>query len=270
MPQYLRQQSLEERVAELERQIATLSRTNTIGSTTLTNGNLILRQGGSILVMSAQDPTRVVCRIGDLHTPDANGVPQMGMQLHRDTPANELVMALWQPDAGSGTGFPTQFWAVYDGSGNYVMTTDALSRKGVALPWRPVGFGATGFFSAPYAQGGTWTEILSAGVPCDAPKLHLDLQFVGDQVTSGGVTTNTGGAWRVMVNGAQVATGSVPATFSYVSPSVDVDMTPYYAPGNSAQVSVQVQQTSGASTGGRNGGAGSIIGDVRGSYLRGS
>ncbi|KJK55650.1 hypothetical protein [Saccharothrix sp. ST-888] len=266
MPQYLRQQSLEERVAELERQLATLSRTNTIGSTTLTNGNLILRQGGSIVVMSAQDPSRVVCRIGDLGTPDANGVPQMGMQLRRDTPANELTMALWQPDAASGSGFPRQFWGVYDASGNYVMTTDAVSRKGVALPWRAVGFGGTSFGSAPYAQGAAWTETTSAWVPCDAPKLHLDLSFCGDQIAG----SSTGGNYRILVGGNTAATGAVPATFSWVSSSRDIDMTPYYAPGNAVYVSIQVQQTSGATTGGRGGGAGSIITAVNGAYLRGS
>jgi hypothetical protein len=266
MPQYLRQQSLEERVAELERQIETLSRTNQIGSTTLTNGNLILRQGGSILVMSAQDPNRVVARIGDIHVPDINGVPQMGMQLFRDTPANELAMALWQPNAGVGSGFPQQFWGVYDGSGNYVMTTDAVSKKGVAMPYRAVGFSGSNFQSAPYAQGPTWTETASAAVPRDAPKLHLDLAFTGDQI--GGV--NTGGNYRVLVNGTQVATGAVPATFSWVTVSYDIDMTPYYAPGSAVTVIIQVQQTSGASTGGRGGGAGSIISAIQGAYQRAS
>lgn len=266
MPQYLRTQSLEERVAELERQLAALSRTNQIGSTTLTNGNLVLRQGGSILVMSAQDPNRVVARIGDLGVPDANGVPQMGMQLRRDTPANELTMALWQPNAAVGSGFPGQFWAVYDASGNYVFTTDATSRKGVAMPWRPVGFGPTSFISAPYSQGTGWAETASAWVPCDGPKLHLDLSFLGDQI--GGV--NTGGAYRILVAGGQVASGSVPATFSWVGVSLDIDMTPYYGPGSAVYVSIQVQQTSGASSGGRNGGAGSVISAVNGAYQRGT
>ncbi|GAA2112399.1 hypothetical protein GCM10009759_55090 [Kitasatospora saccharophila] len=266
MAQYLRTQSLEARVAELERQLEVLARTNTIGSTTLTNGNLVLRQGGSILVMSVQDPNRVVCRIGDLHNPDINGVPQMGMQLFRDTPANELTMALWQPDAYTGSGFPTQFWAVYDGSGRYVFTTDAISKKGVAMPWRPVAFNATAFASAPYAQDTGWTEISSTYVPLDAPKLYLNMAFVGDQI--GGV--NTGGNYRVLVSGTQVTAGTVPATFNWVNASLDVDMTPYYAPGTAAQVSIQVQRTSGATTGGRGGGAGAIIGSVSGSFQRGS
>ncbi|OKJ06830.1 hypothetical protein AMK19_23570 [Kitasatospora sp. CB01950] len=266
MAQYLRSQSLEDRVAELERQVEALARTNSISGTTLTNGNLVLRQGSSILVMSVQDPNRVVCRIGDLHNPDINGVPQMGMQLYRDTPANELTMALWQPNPSTGAGFAGQFWAVYDASGSYVFTTDAISRKGVAMPFRAVGFSPTSYLCAPYSQDTVWTEVSSAYVPRDAPKLRLEASFVGDQVAG----VNTGGAYRIMINGTQAAAGTVPPTFTWVNVSTDIDMTPYYAPGDAVQVSVQVQRTSGATTGGRNGGAGSIVGSVSGSYQRGS
>lgn len=84
--------------------------------------------------------------------------------------------------------------------------------------------------------------------------LSLGLVLIGDSVSS----TNTGGSWQVLFNDTTVvASGTVPATFSYVFPALSLDLTPYRA---SAQlkVSVQVRRTSGAPTGGKYGGGGSI------------
>lgn len=100
-----------------------------------------------------------------------------------------------------------------------------------------------------------WETILS---PRTAT-LSLGLVFIGDVVSS----TNTGGNWQVLLNSADVAaSGTVPATFSYVFPALTLDLTPYRAL-TQLKAQIQVQRTAGATTGGKYGGGGSIGGAPR-------
>lgn len=94
-----------------------------------------------------------------------------------------------------------------------------------------------------------WETILS---PRTA-SLSLGLVLIGDVVSS----TNTGGEWQVLLDAAMVASGSVPATFSYTFPALSLDLTPYRA-ATQLKVQVQVRRTSGAGAGGKYGGGGSI------------
>lgn len=89
--------------------------------------------------------------------------------------------------------------------------------------------------------------------------LALGLVFIGDVVAG----TNTGGEWRVVLDDSQVVdTGPVPATFAYTLPASVIDLTPYRA-ASQLKVQIQVRRTSGATTGGRYGGGGSIGGGPR-------
>lgn len=94
-----------------------------------------------------------------------------------------------------------------------------------------------------------WETILS---PRTAG-LSLGLVLLGDVVSS----TNTGGEWQVLLDTTVVASGTVPATFSYVFPALSLDLTPYRA-ATQLKVQVQVRRTAGASTGGKWGSGGSI------------
>lgn len=94
-----------------------------------------------------------------------------------------------------------------------------------------------------------WETILS---PRTA-SLSLGLVLIGDVVSS----TNTGGEWQVLLDATVVASGTVPATFSYTFPALSLDLTPYRA-ATQLKVQVQVRRTAGASTGGKWGGGGSI------------
>ena len=94
-----------------------------------------------------------------------------------------------------------------------------------------------------------WESILA---PRTA-SLSLGLVLLGDIVSS----TNTGCEWQVLLDGTQVANGTVPATFSYVLPTLTLDLTPYRAQ-SQLKIQVQVRRTAGASTGGKWGGGGSI------------
>ncbi|PJN38990.1 hypothetical protein CG747_20840 [Streptomyces sp. CB02959] len=96
----------------------------------------------------------------------------------------------------------------------------------------------------------TWETIITPR----AAMLSLGLVFIGDYVSP----TYTGGAWQVVVNDTTViASGSVPASLTYTFPAVTLDLSPYR---NSPDLKIQIQtkRTSGATTGGKFGGGGSI------------
>jgi hypothetical protein len=99
-----------------------------------------------------------------------------------------------------------------------------------------------------------WETILS---PRTAT-LSLGLVFLGDVVSS----TNSGGDWQVLLDANVGASGTVPATFSYVLPALSLDLTPYLA-NPQLKVQVQVRRTAGATTGGKYGGGGAIGGSPR-------
>jgi hypothetical protein len=94
-----------------------------------------------------------------------------------------------------------------------------------------------------------WETILS---PRTAT-LALGLVLIGDSVSS----VNTGGEWQVLLDGVASASGTVLPTFSYVFPALSFDLTPYRA-ATQLKVQVQIRRTSGATTGGKWGGGGSI------------
>lgn len=99
-----------------------------------------------------------------------------------------------------------------------------------------------------------WETIMS---PRTAT-LSLGLVFLGDVVTA----TNSGGDWQVLLDSDVAASGTVPATFSYVLPALSLDLAPYLA-NPQLKVQVQVRRTAGATTGGKYGNGGSIGGSPR-------
>ncbi|MFE0329080.1 hypothetical protein ACFW08_20305 [Streptomyces sp. NPDC058960] len=122
------------------------------------------------------------------------------------------------------------------------------------LPFYP-----TSLHTMPYEDGSSFAMLWETILSPRTATLSLGLVFIGDQVG----TTNSGGDWQVTFNDTTVvASGSVPATFSYVFPALTLDLTPYRA---SAQLKVQIQvrRTAGATTGGRFGNGGAIGGAPR-------
>jgi hypothetical protein len=117
------------------------------------------------------------------------------------------------------------------------------------LPFYSTSFNGL-LYNDPTSFTTVWETILS---PRTA-SLALGLVLIGDVVSS----TNTGGEWQVAFNDSTiVASGSVPATFSYVFPALSLDLTPYRA-ASQLKVQIQVRRTAGATTGGKYGGGGSI------------
>ncbi|MFI1734051.1 hypothetical protein ACH40E_33530 [Streptomyces acidicola] len=104
-----------------------------------------------------------------------------------------------------------------------------------------------------YHDSTDWTTLWETILSPRTATLALGLILLGDTVTG----TNTGGEWQLLFDEAPVATGTVPATFSYVLPALTLDLTPYRSAAQ-LKVRIQVRRTSGATTGGMFGGGGSI------------
>jgi hypothetical protein len=133
----------------------------------------------------------------------------------------------------------------------------ALRRSGWVrdeLPFYP-----TSLHGLVYEDSTSFTTLWETILAPRTSRLELGMVFIGDAVGA----ANTGGEWRVQLDDTTViASGSVPATFSFLLASVTLDLTPYR---NATQLKVQIQvrRTSGATTGGRYGGGGSIGGAPR-------
>lgn len=121
------------------------------------------------------------------------------------------------------------------------------------LPFYP-----TSLHGLVYEDTTTWTTVWETILSPRTSRLDLGLVLIGDVVSS----TNTGGEWQVLFDSAVVANGNVPATFTYVFPTLSLGLAAYRtAP--QLKVQVQVRRTSGATTAGRYGGGGAIGGSPR-------
>ncbi|MFJ1698194.1 hypothetical protein ACIOHC_24265 [Streptomyces sp. NPDC088252] len=117
------------------------------------------------------------------------------------------------------------------------------------LPFYP-----TSMQTMPYTDATSFTSVWETILAPRTASLSLGLVAIGDQVG----TTNTGGAWQVVLAEADIVmAGSVPATFSYQFAAQVIDLTPYRAL-TELKVQIQVRRTSGATTGGKFGGGGAI------------
>lgn len=132
----------------------------------------------------------------------------------------------------------------------------ALQRTGWErdeLPFYP-----TSFHGLVYEDATSFVTLWETIMSPRTATLALGLVFLGDVVTA----TNTGGDWQVLLDADVAASGTVPATFSYVLPALTLDLSPYLA-NPQLKVQVQVRRTAGATTGGKYGGGGAIGGSPR-------
>ncbi|WP_407553057.1 hypothetical protein QOM21_23835 [Streptomyces sp. Pv4-95] len=118
------------------------------------------------------------------------------------------------------------------------------------IPFFPTNSRTIAYDDASAALVTTWETIISPRTAL----LSLGLVFIGDYVSP----NYTGGLWQVVVNDSVVVgSGAVPASLTYVLPTLSIDLAPYR---NSPDLKIQIQtrRTSGSTTGGKFGGGGSI------------
>lgn len=117
-----------------------------------------------------------------------------------------------------------------------------------------VPFYPTSLNTLAYEDDTSFVAVWESIITPRTASLALGLVLIGDVVSS----TNTGGEWQVVFNDSTVvASGTVPATFSFVLPALTLDLTPYRAAAQ-LKVQIEVRRTAGATTGGKFGAGGSI------------
>ncbi|MEU9198843.1 hypothetical protein [Streptomyces sp. NPDC048332] len=117
-----------------------------------------------------------------------------------------------------------------------------------------VPFYATSLKGMAYEDATAFTTVWESIVTPRTGTFSLGIVAIGDVVGS----TNSGGAWQVVMNSADVVmSGSVPPTFGYQFGAGVIDLAPYRTL-TELKVQIQTRRTSGATTGGRFGGGGSI------------
>lgn len=117
------------------------------------------------------------------------------------------------------------------------------------LPFFP-----TSLHTMPYEDNTAFTTVWESVLAPRTASLSLGLVFIGDFVG----TTNTGGAWQVVLAETDtVMSGAVAATFSYQFAAQVIDLSPYQTR-TELKVQLQVRRTSGATTGGKFGNGGAI------------
>ncbi|MFF1839967.1 hypothetical protein ACFVXE_38355 [Streptomyces sp. NPDC058231] len=117
------------------------------------------------------------------------------------------------------------------------------------LPFYP-----TSLHTMPYEDNTAFTTVWETILAPRTASLSVGLVTIGDVVG----TTNTGGAWQVVMAQTDIVmSGSVAATFSYQFAAQVIDLTPYRAL-SELKVQLQVRRTAGATTGGKFGTGGAI------------
>jgi hypothetical protein len=129
---------------------------------------------------------------------------------------------------------------------------EQLQRRSPALDMRDeLAVFPTALYAMPMMDETSFITVWETLFAPRTGSLDLGLVFIGDQVSG----VNTGGQWRVLLDGAVVMSGTVAATFSY---QFAAQVLPLDVNNPDVKLEIQSRRTSGATTGGRNGGGGTI------------
>lgn len=220
MPSPMAPQDIFDRLRSIERQLQALQTTSPLNNAAM-SGRLRMHSGGTILVedgridvvggegikvhdlggftLEDQDGTPVTY-IGGLTggqmRPD--GTPQPAFVQYRDD--GTVAISVYDPVPGDAY---QQFVAIWDRSGNWVLTDDTNSGQGIGRPWLPVPFYRARYTDWPASTSGTFETVWRTVVNKQHPKFFIGVAHTSD-------ASGTTGEVRVLVDGVQLdATASV-------------------------------------------------------------
>lgn len=220
---------LYDRLDRLEREVRELRAARRLESAAIGAGGLAIRDGGSVWVYDSDGSLMSV--IGELPW---LGEGVRGFVLGRSG-GHEGIAAY-----GSGSGTGAGFVGMYDLAGNYVVTDDTFSGRGLGRPYIPL---QVGEISVPTATttSGSFTDVASGFNPIQHPVLYADLLVRSDDASTTGqvriAIDNTAVGPTINVSGGEYA-------FRSIGPfKVTVSETNY---GELHTVSVQARRTAGS------------------------
>ncbi|HEX5542461.1 MAG TPA: hypothetical protein VFX60_13020 [Micromonospora sp.] len=216
-------------VQRLKRELRELRAARRLESATIGQGGITIKDGGSLRIVD--EDGNVIARFGDL---SEFGDGMKGVILQRA--GGEQAFSFY----GTGVG-DEGFVGIYDRSGNYIVTDDAHSRRGLARPYIPLHVGE---IVQPVATttSGSFTDVLTGANVIQHPVLYAHLLVqAGDASTAGQV--------RLALDGAAIGPTLTVSAGSYTFASIGPFAVP--SPGPYAALrtlSVQARRSAGAST----------------------
>lgn len=210
-------------IADLKRQIQELRAERKLGASTIESGTLrVVDNNGTIVAL-----------IGDLSEFSPG---QRGFWLGRPGPEPSQAISVF----GTGEGGDSGFVGVWDREGNYIVTDDAESGRGLGRPYLPVTFAE---ITAPTATttSATFTDLAIGYGPLHHPVLYVLLL-----VQSG---AGTAGEARITLNGAAVGAVATIGTAVFTTATIgpfDVPTPPDYSQINDFRI--QARRTAGANS----------------------
>lgn len=191
------------KIRELEKRIKILENTGRLTSASIGAGGLAVKGGGSIVVQDGGafavfDATNTynLLSAGRLapayNRPD--GKAQVGVFLLRDD--GKAGLRIWDPDPSAG-GY-RQRVALYDDSGNEIVSDDPDSQKGLASPYIPLTWHDADNARWPRYSSTTFGDAWSAVAYSQHPKISIG--FWAASTVAG-----TAGEYQILANGTVVA-----------------------------------------------------------------
>ncbi|SCL31909.1 hypothetical protein GA0070616_4355 [Micromonospora nigra] len=214
------------RLRELEKQVEQLNAARRLESASIGRGGLVIKDGGALRVVDE----------------DGRSIAWFG--LNADTGQRGVVLrraggALAFAAYGTGEGGDTGFVALYDLAGQYIVTDDVASGRGLARPYIPVPMGEVAVPTATTTSS-TFVDLASGLWPVQHPALHAYLLVRADD----GSTT---GEVRLTLDGVQVGDVlSVTAgqyTYATIGPAPTPGIYPF---GSLRTLAMQARRTAGS------------------------
>lgn len=127
-------------------------------------GELIIRAGGTLLAQYANSATAL--QVGPMTLSD--GTPVHGFLIQR--PGGQKAFWTYGEDAGA-----SGFWGLYDLNGDYIITDDAYSGRGIARPYIPLQVGDYSSAPAATTTNASFEDVLLGVCPIQQPVLYAYL-----------------------------------------------------------------------------------------------
>lgn len=160
----------------------------------ISEGGRLTIKGGALVVEAPNGDMSVY--FGGVLPALPDGTGQPGFVLYRED--GSIAAALYDPfPEPDGPGDYKQFFAIYDRSGNRILSDDTASGQGMSRPFLPGVFYPSRDTDWPTVTSSTFTTVYRAQMPHQHPTLFATAWGTSD--TSGGV-----GEIRMMVNGTQL------------------------------------------------------------------
>lgn len=162
-------------------------------------GQVIVKPGGKLIAQYANGETALHVGANTL----SDGTPAHGVLIRR--PGGETVLWTFGPDGGGSA-----YWALYDKSGNIIISDDADSGQGLATPYIPWTVTPWGQVMTPpqSTTAGSWSTLYRAHGPKQHPRVKVLLICQSDADTTGQVRVVNAATNAVIAGPVTIAVGS--------------------------------------------------------------